>query len=49
MASRGRWSRGGGRGDNQPPLVFDQQAFMEAIGTVTATIARVSVVVAIIA
>ena len=49
MASRGRGHIGGGRGNNQPPPAFDQQAFMEAIGTTTATIARASVVATTIA
>ena len=48
MESRGKGRRGGGRGNNQPPLIFDQQAFMEAIGTTTATIARASTVAATI-
>ena len=30
---------GGGRSNNPLPSAFDQQAFMEAIGTTTATIA----------
>ena len=45
MASLGRRHRGGGQGNNQPPLAFDQQAFMEAIGTATATIAQASATV----
>ena len=49
MASRGRGHRGGGQGNNQSILAFDQQAFMEAIGTTTATIAWASVVAATIA
>ena len=49
MASRGRLHRGGGPGNNQPPPSFDQQAFMEAIGTATATIAQASAVTATIA
>ena len=40
MASRERGCRGGGRGNNQPPPAFDQQAFMEAISAATATIAQ---------
>ena len=42
MASQGRGRRGGGRDNNHPPSAFDQQAFMEAIGTTTATIAQAS-------
>ena len=49
MASRGRGRRGGGRGNNQPPPAFDQQAFMEAISVVTATIVQASVVATTIA
>ena len=49
MASRGRGRRGGGRGNNQPPPAFDQQAFMEAICAATATIAQASVVATTIA
>ena len=49
MASRGRGLRGGGRGNNQPPLAFDQQAFMEAISAATTTIAQASVVATTIA
>ena len=43
MASRGRGRLGGGRNNNQPPLTFDQRAFIEAIGDAIATIAQVSV------
>ena len=49
MEGRGRGHRGGGQGNNPPPLAFDQQAFMEAIGTATATITRASAVAATIA
>ena len=49
MASRGRGRRGGGRGNNQAPLAFDQHAFMEAINAATATIVQASVVATIIA
>ena len=49
MASRGRGRRGGGWSNNQPPLAFDQQAFMEAISAATATIAQASVVATTIA
>ena len=41
MASRGRGRRGGRR-NNQPPPTTDQQAFIEAIGTVAASIAQAS-------
>ena len=44
MASRERGRRGGGRGNDQPPSAFDQQALMEAISTATATIVQASVV-----
>ena len=37
MASRGRGSRGRPRGDGRPPPVFDQQAFIEAMGAAIAT------------
>ena len=49
MASRGRGRRGGGRSNNPRPPVFDQQAFIEAIGATTATIVQASVVAATIA
>ena len=49
MESRGRGRRGGGRGNNQPPPAFNQQAFMEAIGATTTTIAQASVMAATIA
>ena len=42
MASRGRGWRGRPRGDNQPPPVFYQQAFIEAMGAAAATIAEAS-------
>ena len=42
MASRGRGCRGRSRGASQAPLVFDQQAFTEAVGIAAATIAQVS-------
>ena len=32
MVSQGRGRRGRGRGGNQPPSTFDQEAFIEAIG-----------------
>ena len=44
MASRGKGRRGGGWDNNQPPLAFDQQAFLVAISAATATIAQPSVV-----
>ena len=37
MASRGRGCRGRPRGDGRPPPVFDQQAFIEAMGVAIAT------------
>ena len=49
MASRGRGRRGRPRGAGQAPLtydqppVFDQQAFIEAVGVAAAAIARASV------
>ena len=49
MASQGRGHRGGGQGNNQSPPAFDQQAFMEAIRTVIATIAQASIVATTIA
>ena len=49
MENRGRVRGGGRRGKNQPPLAFDQQAFIEAIGAVIATIAQASVVATTIA
>ena len=42
MASRGRGRRGRPRGASQAPLVFDQQAFAEAVGIVAAAIAQAS-------
>ena len=36
MASRGRGRRGRPRGDGRPPPVFDQQAFIEAMGAAIA-------------
>ena len=44
MFGRGKGRRGSGRSNNQPPPAFDQQAFMEAIGVATATIAHASIV-----
>ena len=49
MASRGRGRRGRPRGTGQAPptidqpLVFDQQAFVEAVGITTNTIARAGI------
>ena len=40
MASQGRGRRGCPRGASQAPLVFDQQAFVEAVGIVAATITQ---------
>ena len=40
MASRGRGRRGRPRGDGRPPPVFDQQAFIEAMGAAIATAAQ---------
>ena len=42
MASRGRGCRGCPWGTEQAPPVFDQQAFLEAIGIVAAAIAQAS-------
>ena len=44
MASRGRGRRGCPRGTGQTPPVFDQQAFVEAVGIVAAAIAQASAV-----
>ena len=49
MASRGRGRLGSGRSNSPRPPAFDQQVFIETIGSVTATIAQVSVVTATIA
>ena len=43
MASRGRGRRGRPRGTGQTPLVFDQQAFAEAVGIAAAAIAQASI------
>ena len=40
MASRGRGRRGHPRGTGQTPLVFDQQAFVEAVGIAATAIAH---------
>ena len=42
MASRGRGRRGRPRGVSQASPVFDQQAFVEAVGIATAAIAQAS-------
>ena len=42
MASRGRGRRGRPRGTGQAPPLFDQQAFIEAVGIADAAIAQVS-------
>ena len=44
MASRGRGRRGRPRGASQAPPVFDQQAFVEAVGIVATAIAQASAV-----
>ena len=44
MASRGRGHRGRPRGTGQAPPVFDQQAFVKAVGIAAASIALASVV-----
>ena len=44
MASRGRGRRGRPRGTGQTPLVFDQQAFTEAVGITAAAIAQAGIV-----
>ena len=42
MDSRGRGRRGCPRGTGQAPPVFDQQAFVEAVGIAVADIAQAS-------
>ena len=42
MANRGRGRRGRPRGTGQAPLVFDQQAFIEAVGIAATAIAQAS-------
>ena len=42
MESRGCRRRGRPRGSSRPPPGFDQQAFVEAMGTAFATIAQAS-------
>ena len=43
MASRGQGRRGRPRGTGQAPLVFDQQAFTEAVGITAAAIAQAGI------
>ena len=43
MASRGRGRRGRPRGTGQAPPVFEQQAFVEAIGITVAAIAQAGI------
>ena len=43
MASRGRGHRGRPRGTGQAPPVFDQQAFIEAVGIATAAISQAGI------
>ena len=43
MASRGRGRRGRPLGTGQAPPVFDQQAFVEAVGIVAAAIAQAGI------
>ena len=43
MASRGRGRRGHPRGTGQAPPVFDQQAFVEAVGIEATVITKTSV------
>ena len=45
MASHGRGRRGCPRGASQAPLVFDQQAFFEAVGIAAAAIAQACTIV----
>ena len=42
MASQGQGRRGHPRGASQAPPVFDQQAFVEAVGIAAAAIAHAS-------
>ena len=44
MESRGRGHRGHPRGSNRPPLGFDQQAFVAAMGAVATAITQASAV-----
>ena len=43
MASRGRGRRGRPRGTSQTPPVFDQQAFVDAVGIAVTAIAQASI------
>ena len=43
MASQGRGQRGRPRGTGQAPPVFDQQAFVEAVGIAEEAIAQVGI------
>ena len=43
MASRGRVRRGRPQGTGQAPPVFDQQAFVEAVGIAVAAIAQAGI------
>ena len=43
MASRGRGRRGRPRGTGRTPPVFDQQAFVEAVGFAAAAIAQAGI------
>ena len=43
MASRGRAHRGRLRGTGQTPPIYDQQAFVEAVGIAAATIAQAGI------
>ena len=45
MANRGRGRRGHPRGASQAPLVFNQQAFAEAVGIAAAAIAQAYAIV----
>ena len=42
MASRGKGRRGRPRGNSRPPPIFDQQAFVEAMGAAIVAIAQAS-------
>ena len=44
MAIRGRGCRSHPQGSSQPPPAFNQQAFMEAMGTALTTIVQTNVV-----
>ena len=49
MASQGKGRRDGGQSNNPLPSAFDIQAFIEAIGATTATIAHANAIAATIA